>query len=268
MAGIGVTWQAPADSADLDFEFELWSGPDGAGLVPAVPVDGQAADPDDVTAAAGARRIYMGPDLSHDHHDAIHPNTYFYWVRTRTVQGNFSLFTYLGEFQAKQAPASGIIAPIGSNEIAPAAVIEAALDAPLAAKVNNDLPRKLDATTPPTADDDSAGTAGNGAFTEGSMWLDTVADEFYRCADASIGAAIWVLTTLTSDDLGTLAFKNVAAEADLSTALQDKINGKADKPTGVGRTSDAGGTTDLAGLRAEVVKLENDFDALLQALTT
>lgn len=47
------------------------------------------------------------------------------------------------------------------------------------------------AVVPPTPTDDSSG-----GYTIGSRWIDTVADKEYVLVDASVGAAIWVQTTL------------------------------------------------------------------------
>ena len=57
------------------------------------------------------------------------------------------------------------------------------------------------ATAPPTVNDDS----GDG-YSVGSRWVDTTGDlEAWTCASASVGAAQWLPTTLTVDDLGSLA---------------------------------------------------------------
>ena len=48
---------------------------------------------------------------------------------------------------------------------------------------------------PVATDDDGAG------YSAGSVWIDTVGNEAYRCLAASTGAAIWVKTTLSSDEL-------------------------------------------------------------------
>ena len=74
---------------------------------------------------------------------------------------------------------------------------------------------KLDATTAPTANDDAANTSGNGTFSVGSVWIDTTADESYRCADSTATAAVWVNTSLESGDLASVAISGSAS--DLST---------------------------------------------------
>ena len=44
----------------------------------------------------------------------------------------------------------------------------------------------LAAASAPTVDDDSSA-----GYSEGSIWIDTTADESYRCVDATAGAAVW-----------------------------------------------------------------------------
>lgn len=55
---------------------------------------------------------------------------------------------------------------------------------------------------PPTVNDDA-----NAGYSAGSVWIDTVAspNESYRCTDPTVGAAVWILTTLTSDELAAVA---------------------------------------------------------------
>jgi len=76
---------------------------------------------------------------------------------------------------------------------------------------------KLDATTAPTANSDSANTDGNGTFSVGSVWIDTTADEAYRCADATATAAVWVNTSLESGDLAAVALSGSASDLTTGT---------------------------------------------------
>jgi hypothetical protein len=52
----------------------------------------------------------------------------------------------------------------------------------------------------PTITDDSSS-----GYSEGSLWVDTVADEAHRCVDDSVGAAVWLNTTTEIGDLGSIA---------------------------------------------------------------
>ncbi|MGM0858662.1 MAG: hypothetical protein ACQEW0_16515 [Pseudomonadota bacterium] len=63
------------------------------------------------------------------------------------------------------------------------------------------------ATRAPTANDDSPA-----GYSPRSTWFDAsqTPPEAYRCIDATEGAAVWVKTTLTLDELGTAALENAA----------------------------------------------------------
>lgn len=56
------------------------------------------------------------------------------------------------------------------------------------------------AVTDPTVNDDSSQ-----GYTNRSEWYNTLTGEIYRCVDSSVGAADWVNTSLTLDDLSTVA---------------------------------------------------------------
>lgn len=59
---------------------------------------------------------------------------------------------------------------------------------------------KLDATTAPTANDDS----GDG-YAVGSVWIDTTNDLVYQCVDATATAAVWKLLNSEAGFVGTYA---------------------------------------------------------------
>lgn len=91
----------------------------------------------------------------------------------------------------------------------------------------------LTATAAPSANDDE--TAG---YEPLSVWVDTAATEFYKCLDATTGAAVWVKSSLTIDELGALALGNDAADvpyagpvsaADVAAAI-DLLNGEKVSP--------------------------------------
>lgn len=64
----------------------------------------------------------------------------------------------------------------------------------------------LIATTDPTANNDDVDTAGLGTtFQPRSLWLNTSSNEFFICLSNATGAANWQSTTLTLDNLGTIA---------------------------------------------------------------
>ena len=89
--------------------------------------------------------------------------------------------------------------------------------ATLAAFLGGAGPKNTSAAVDPTANDDE--TQGYSGFDAGggSLWFNTVSREVFRCADASAGAAEWVKTTLTIDELGSAALAEVE---DFATAAQ------------------------------------------------
>jgi hypothetical protein len=85
-------------------------------------------------------------------------------------------------------------------------IAESDLSTSVQEKLNRSAKNAFDATVDPTADDDD----GDG-YSEGSVWINNTSDESFRCVDASTGAAIWINTTLTTDELGTIASQNANA---------------------------------------------------------
>lgn len=111
---------------------------------------------------------------------------------------------------------------VRNDAIAAGAISEDKLSAAVAAKLNNTISRKVDATRAPSTTDDSANTSGvswsiGSSAQAGSMWIDTSANEVYRCIDPTPNAAIWVNTSVDAEDLGDLAFVN---QSTLETTIQ------------------------------------------------
>ena len=65
---------------------------------------------------------------------------------------------------------------------------------------------KLDAIVAPTVNDDNTAD-----FAEGSYWIDTVADEAYRCVDATTGAAVWINTTISISEINALILASIVS---------------------------------------------------------
>ena len=70
----------------------------------------------------------------------------------------------------------------------------------------DDVLNKLDATVDPTVTNDSSE-----GYEPRSLWFNIATYEVFRCMSAEVGAAIWVKTTLTIDELGSAATFNVGS---------------------------------------------------------
>jgi lipoprotein-anchoring transpeptidase ErfK/SrfK len=70
------------------------------------------------------------------------------------------------------------------------------------------------ATTAPSATDDT--TAG---YEVGSVWIDVTGDEAYRCVDATEASAVWVKTTLSSDEFDTLMASTINSATGKTTPV-------------------------------------------------
>jgi hypothetical protein len=81
---------------------------------------------------------------------------------------------------------------------------------------NTGTKNNLSASAAPTVNDDT-----DDGYAPGSIWVDTTGDEAYRCVDATAGAAVWLNTTLTIDDLGAVVTKG--ADTDFTTPTDDNV---------------------------------------------
>lgn len=112
---------------------------------------------------------------------------------------------------------------ISTADIDAEVVTEDKLSPALAEKVNRSAKNNFNATTNPGVTDDAS--AGYG---EGSKWVNKTADESFVCLDATEGAALWANTSLTADDLGSLAFQeasNVTITGGVITVTSATIGG-------------------------------------------
>lgn len=80
----------------------------------------------------------------------------------------------------------------------------------------------LNQAGPPTATDDEANTSGRGVFARRSKWFDASNTELYECLNPAAGAAIWVKTSLTIDELGTAALKDFGTNANQLVELDSE----------------------------------------------
>jgi hypothetical protein len=112
----------------------------------------------------------------------------------------------------------------GPSVVVDNAVVNAAIaEDPQATRDALEIPiDNFTATNEPTVSDDSSE-----GYQKGSRWYDTVAEEAYICVDASVGAAIWIKTTLTVDELGSAAFLDATTDgaANPEEVLKTDANG-------------------------------------------
>lgn len=102
--------------------------------------------------------------------------------------------------------------------------------------IKNNLAAAVD---PAVTDDESEG------YTVNSLWMNTTSTEAFRCLDATEDAAVWEKTTLTLDDLGSIATQNANNVAITGGAIDGTIIG--------GTTPAAGSFTTLKGFFDEIV---------------
>jgi len=108
-------------------------------------------------------------------------------------------------------------------------------DNPQATRSALEIPiNNFTASTAPTANDDE--TEG---YSQGSKWYG--GGEAYLCVDPTEGAAVWIKTTLTADELGDAAFKNTGSTTGTVAAGDDSRLSDARTPTAHASTHVTGG---------------------------
>lgn len=112
---------------------------------------------------------------------------------------------------------------------------------------NNIKQNKFDATVAPAVSNDSSE-----GYSVGSVWIDITGDESYKCIDASVGAAAWAKTSLTTDELATVAISGNSDDLTegstkllLTTAERSAISANTAKVTNATHTGDVTGSTAL-----------------------
>jgi hypothetical protein len=153
----------------------------------------------------------------------------------------------------------------GIRRMSPLRVAQA-IASQAAAKLTNNF----SATAAPTVDDDSGDD-----YAVGSLWIDTTNDETYRCADPTAGAAVWVKTSLTSDELAAVALSGgyddltgkptLGTLAALDTVSDDDWSG-ADLAVANGGTGASDASTARSNLGLEIGTDVQAYDADLSAI--
>lgn len=90
------------------------------------------------------------------------------------------------------------------------------------------IQHNLNAAVDPTVNDDA--TLG---YEPLSIWLNQVTDEAFKCFEATAGAALWVNTTLTVDELATVAITGDAADLVTSSNSSLTPEGYVTLPSGL-----------------------------------
>lgn len=113
----------------------------------------------------------------------------------------------------------------------------------------SNIQNNFDAAGPPTINDDASD-----GYSAGSVWIDTtdVPNEAYRCSDPTVGAAVWLQTTLTADELALVA---------LSGNSDDLVEGATKKLMTVAERSKLAGIESSATQDQTAAEIEAAYNA-------
>jgi len=128
----------------------------------------------------------------------------------------------------------------------------------IAALAAGGLQNNYVATTDPGATDDT-----NAGYSVGSVWINTTSDESFKCADNTASAAVWVKTSLTTDELATVA---VSGDSDDLTEGATKLlltSAERSKLSGIEALADV---TDSTNVAAALATLGYDADLATMSL--
>ena len=170
------------------------------------------------------------------------------------TQPGDNLSTLLNDILASQAEAE---AGTENTKIMTALRVAQALAASTAGIKNN-----YAGLAAPTSTDDSSDGYGIG-----SSWVDMSTDEAYRCLDATVNLAVWVKTTLSTDELATVALTGNSDDLTegavklLLTVFERALIASAVQPTSI-NTRTLGITAFASGGQANAILLTTEYNVV------
>jgi hypothetical protein len=170
------------------------------------------------------------------------------------TQPGDALSTLVNDILASQAEAE---AGVENTKIMTALRVAQALAASTAGIKNN-----YAGLAAPTSTDDSSDGYGIG-----SSWVDMSTDEAYRCLDATVNLAVWVKTTLSTDELATVALTGNSDDLTegavklLLTVYERALIASAVQPTSI-NTRTLGITAFASGGQTNAILLTTEYNVV------